>query len=66
MRTGEAQHHQQRYLAGAHSGAQALAHMHQNVMQVFPSPQQDVLAAFLAALHVREQAHERHQHSAGQ
>lgn len=64
-RTGEAQHDQQHYLEGAPSGAQALAHMHQHVMHVFPSPPQDVLAAFLASLHVREQAHQAHQHSAG-
>jgi hypothetical protein len=65
MRTGEAQHDQQRYLAGAHSGAQALAHMHQNVMQVFLPTQQEVLAAFLASLRVHEHAHREHQHSAG-
>ena len=66
MRAGAAQHDQQLYLAGAHSGAQALAHMHQNVMRLFPPGQQEVLAAFLASLHVREQAHREHQHSAGQ
>ncbi len=64
MRTGEAQHDQQLYLEGAHSGAQTLAHMHQNVMRVFPLEQQEVLAAFLASLRVREQAHQGHQHSA--
>ena len=39
MRTGEAQHEQQRYLEGARSGAQAWARMRQNVLGVF-SPAQ--------------------------
>jgi hypothetical protein len=65
MRTGEAQHDQQRYLEGAHSGAQALEHMHQHVLRVFSPEQQDVLTAFLASLRVREHAPQGHQHSAG-
>ena len=65
MRTGAAQHDQQLYLEGAHSGAQALAHMHQKIMHVFPPGQQEVLAAFLASLHVREHTHREHQQSAG-
>ena len=66
MRAGDAQPDQQLYLEGAHNGAQALAHMHQHVVQVFPPGQRDVLEAFLASLHVREQAHARHQYSTGQ
>jgi hypothetical protein len=64
MRTGEAQHEQQLYLEGAHRGAQVLAHMQQNVLRVFSPEQQEVLAAFLASLHVREHTHREHQQSA--
>ena len=65
MRAGDAQPDQQLYLEGAHSGAQALAHMHQHVVQVFPPGQRDVLEAFLASLHEREHTPGEHQHSAG-
>jgi hypothetical protein len=65
MRTGEAQHEQQRYLEGARRGAQAWAHMQQNVLGVFSPAQQEVLAAFLASLHKREHTPGEHQHRAG-
>jgi hypothetical protein len=65
MRTGEAQHEQQLYREGARSGAQAWAHMQQNVLGVFSPAQQEVLAAFLASLHEREHTPGKHQHSAG-
>jgi hypothetical protein len=65
MRTSEAQREQQLYLEGARSGAQAWAHMHQNVLGVFSPAQQEVLAAFLASLHERKHTPGEHQHSAG-
>ena len=60
MRAGEAQDDRPLYLAGARAGTEALAQMRQDVIRLFSPAQQDVLKTFLASLHIRDHAHQRH------